>query len=78
MVESIWKCNSISVQHFSIGSVLSAAVLSIPAACYNAGNGSNHFAHKVEHGMLSANECTGPTMCYEHHIFTTSLMLTPF
>ena len=51
------------MQRLSIGSVPSAVALSTPAACYSAGGGSNHFAHKVEHGMHSANECTSTAMC---------------
>ena len=70
MVESIWRCNSISMQHPSIGSVPSAAALSTPAACYSAGGGSNRFAHKVEHGMHSANECTSTAMCQAPSGFT--------
>ena len=66
----IWKCNSISVQHLSIGSVPSVAALSTPAACYSTGGSSNHFAHKVEHGMHSANECTGTAMCQTASGFT--------
>ena len=52
----IWKCNSVSLQCPSIGSVPSVAALSTPAACYSAGGSSDHFAHKVEHGVHSANE----------------------
>ena len=63
MVESIWRCNSISVQHPSIGSVPSVAVPSTPAACYSAGGGSNRFAHKIEHGVHSTSECAGTAIC---------------
>ena len=66
----IWKCNSISMQHLSIDSVPSAAVLSTPAACYSAGGGSNCFAHKVEHGMHSTNECASTAMCQAASGFT--------
>ena len=54
----------------SIGSVPSAAALSTPAACYSTGGGSNCFAHKVEHGVHSANECTGTAMCQAASGFT--------
>ena len=70
MVESIWKCNSVSMQCPSIGSVPSVAVLGTPAACYSTGGGSNCFAHKVEHGMHSANECTSTAMCQAVSGFT--------
>ena len=60
---NIWKCNSISMQRPSIGSVPSAAVLSTPAACYSAGGGSNCFAHKVKHGVHSTNDCASTAMC---------------
>ena len=70
MVESIWRYNSISMQRLSIGSVPSAAALSTPAACYSAGGGSNHFAHKVEHGVHSANECASTAMCQAASGFT--------
>ena len=66
----IWKCNSVSMQCLSIGSVPSAAALSTPAACYSAGGGSNHFAHKVEHGVHSANECASTAMCQAASGFT--------
>ena len=67
---NIWKCNSISMQRPSIGSVPSAAVLSTPAASYSAGGGSNRFAHKVECGMHSANECTSTAICQAASGFT--------
>ena len=70
MVEDIWKCSSISMQHPSIGSVPSTAALSIPAACYSAGGGGDHFAHKVEHGMHSTSECTSTAMCQAASGFT--------
>ena len=70
MIESIWRCNSVSMQRLSIGSVPSAAALSTPAACYSAGGGSNYFAHKVEHGVHSTNECTGTAMCQAASGFT--------
>ena len=66
----ISECNSISVQHLSIASVPSVAALSTPAACYSTGGGSNHFAHKVEHGMHSTNECTSTVMCQAASEFT--------
>ena len=66
----IWKCNSVSMQHPSIGSVPSVAAHSIPAACYSVGGGSNRFAHKVEHGVHSANECTSSAMCQAASGFT--------
>ena len=66
----IWRCNSVSVQCLSIGSVPSVAALSTPAACYSAGGSSNHFAHKVEHGMHSANECASTAMCQAASGFT--------
>ena len=47
------------MQFLSIGSVPLVAVLSTPAACYSASGSGNCFAHKVEHGMHSTNECTG-------------------
>ena len=59
------------MQRPSIGSVPSAAALSIPAACYSAGGGSNCFAHKVEHGVHSTNECTGTAMCQAASGFTS-------
>ena len=59
----IWRCNHISMQYPSIGSVPSVAVLSTPAACYSAGGGGDCFAHKVEHGMHSTDECTSTAMC---------------
>ena len=59
----IQRCNHISMQHPSIGSVPSVAVLSTPAACYSAGGGGDCFAHKVEHGMHSTDECTSTAMC---------------
>ena len=58
------------MQCLSIGSVLSVAALSTPAACYSAGGGSNYFAHKVEHGMHSTNECTSTAMCQAASEFT--------
>ena len=58
------------MQRLSIDSVPSAAVLSTPAACYSAGGSSNRFAHKVEHGMHSANECTSTAMCQAASEFT--------
>ena len=61
--KDIWKCNSVRVQCLSIGSVPSVAVLSTPAACYSAGGGGDCFAHKVEHGMHSTDECTSTAMC---------------
>ena len=70
MVESIWRCNSISVQCPSIGSVPSAAALSTPAACYSTSGSSNRFAHKVEHGVHSTNECVGTAMCQAASGFT--------
>ena len=51
------------MQHLSIDSVPSVAVLSTPAACYSAGGGGDHFAHNVEHGVHSANECASTAMC---------------
>ena len=51
------------MQCLSIGSVPSVAALSTPAACYSTGGGSDHFAHKVEHGVHSANECASTAMC---------------
>ena len=70
MIESIWRCNSVSMQHLSIGSVPSAAALSTPAACYSTGGGGDCFAHKVEHGVHSANECTSTAMCQAASGFT--------
>ena len=70
MVESIWKCNSVSMQCPSIGSVPSVAVLGTPAACYSTGGGSNCFAYKVEHGVHSTNECIGTAMCQAASGFT--------
>ena len=58
------------MQHPSIGLVPSVAALSIPAACYSAGGGSNCFAHKVEHGVHSANECASTAMCQAASGFT--------
>ena len=58
------------MQHLSIGSVPSAAVLSTPAACYSTGGSSNRFPHKVEHGMHSTNECTSTAMCQAASGFT--------
>ena len=75
MVESIWRCNSVSVQCPSIGSVSSVAVLSTPAACYNAGGGSNCFTHKVEHGMHSTNESASTAMCQSASGFIPSSLL---
>ena len=46
------------------------AALSTPAACYSTGGGSNCFAHKVEHGMHSTNECAGTAMCQAASGFT--------
>ena len=66
----IWKCNSVSVQCLSIGSVPSAAALSTPAACYSVGGSGDCFAHKVEHGMHSTNECTSTAMCQAASGFT--------
>ena len=51
------------MQHLSISSVSSVAVLSTSVACYSMGGGSDHFAHKVEHGMHSTNECNNTAMC---------------
>ena len=58
------------MQHLSIGSVPSVAVLSTPAACYSTGGSSNCFAHKVEHGVHSANECASTAMCQAASGFT--------
>ena len=58
------------MQHPSIGSVPSVAALSTPAACYSTGGGSDHFTHNVEHGVHSANECTGTAMCQAASGFT--------
>ena len=54
----------------SIGSVPSVAALSTPAACYSTGGSGNHFAHKVEHGVHSTNECVGTAMCQAASGFT--------
>ena len=57
--------------HWSlVGSVPLAAVLSTPAACYSAGGSSDHFAHKVEHGVHSTNECVSTAMCQAASGFT--------
>ena len=58
------------MQHLSIGSVPSVAALSTPAACYSTGGSSNCFAHKVEHGVHSTNECAGTAMCQAASGFT--------
>ena len=71
----IWRCNSVSVQYPSIGSVPSVAVLSTPAACYSTGGSSNRFAHKVEHGVHSTNECASTAMCQAASGFTPREML---
>ena len=70
MIVGIWRCNSVSMQCPSIGSVPSVAVLSTPAACYSTGGSSNCFAHKVEHGMHSTNECASAAMCQAVSEFT--------